>query len=385
MPSSSPGRGVADDSTVVHVVLDRAGGSSTTAVGTYGVALTRAMLATTPRGIELAAFASAADAEQRARISAQLPELDVAFAKVPARELREAWLHSFTTARFDGILHATSLLAPLRSREGTPVQSVATVHRIPAPDAPRGRRERWERRALRRAARLADGIVVATHAHAAALAELHDVGDRVRVVAGGQPRWATAPVDATARRARLGTPSAYVVAWTAPGGLAGAQRLVDVVASGAMPDVPVVVLGPVAWGDTTIAELAVTAGLAPARLRTLGDVDDANVAAVVEGASVALQLDPDPGFAAELLGAFALGTPVVHPASNVLQELAADSTLAVQLADDASDADRIAHGIAQVLEHDAMRERLALLGQDRARAFDWGTTAAQLWRLHADL
>lgn len=376
---------MADGSTLVHVVLDRAGGSSSTPVGRYGVALTRALLTTAPRGIEVAAFAPAADAEQRERIAAQLPELDVAFAKVPPRELREAWLHSFTTARFDGIVHATSLLAPLRSREGTPAQSVVTVHRVPADAEPRGRRGRWERRALRRAARLADGIVVPTHAHAAALAELHDLGDRVRVIAGGLPWWATPPADVDARRSHLGLPTSYVVAWTTPGGLSGAQRLVDVVASGAMPDVPVVVLGPVAWGDTTIAGLAVSAGLAPARLLPLGDVDDADVAAVVQGAVAALQLDPDPGFAAEVLGALALGTPVVHPASDVLQEVTAEATLAVQLAGDASDADRLAHGVSQVLEHDAMRERLALLGEDRARAFDWTSTATQLWRLHAEL
>jgi len=376
---------VADGPIVVHVVLDRAGGASTTPVGRYGVALAQALTATVPRGVDVAAFASTADAEQRERIAAQLPGVDVAFAKVPPRELREAWLHSFTTARFDGILHATSLLAPLRSREGTPVQSVVTVHRMPTAATPTSRRERWERRALRRAARLADGIVVPTHAHAAALAELHDVGDRVRVVAGGPPRWAVPPADAEARRAHLGLPSEYAVAWTVPGGLADAQRIVDVVASGAMPDVPVVVLGPVAFGDTTVAELAVTAGLRPARLRMLGDVDDADVAAVVQGASVAIQPDPDPGFAAEVLGALALGTPIVHPASDALREVAAEATLAVQLAGDASDADRLAHGIAQVLEHDALRERLVLLGEDRARAFDWTTTATQLWHLHAEL
>ncbi|WP_175414084.1 glycosyltransferase [Agrococcus sp. SGAir0287] len=366
-------------------MVDRAGGQSTSPVGRYGVALAQALAATAPRGVEVAPFASAADAEQRERVAALLPGLEVAFAKVPPRELREAWLHSFTTARFDGILHATSLLAPLRSREGTPVQSVVTVHRLPAATAPAGRRERWERRALRRAVRLADGIVVPTHAHAAALEELHDVGDRVRVVAGGPPRWATPPADAEARRAHLGLPGEYLVAWTSPGALADAQRLVDVVASGAMPNVPVVVLGPVAFGDTTIAELAVAAGLRPARLRMLGDVADADAAAVVQGATSAIQLDPDPGFAAEVLGALALGTPVVHPASEALQEIAAEATLAVQLAGDASDADRLAHGLAQVLEHEPMRERLALLGQDRARAFDWSTTATQLWHLHAEL
>jgi len=376
---------VPDGSAVVHVVLDRAGGASTTPVGAYGVALAQALKGSAPRGVEVAAFASTADAEQRERIAAQLPDLDVAFAKVPPRELREAWLHSFTTARFDGIVHATSLLAPLRSREGTPVQSVVTMHRMPTTAAPTSRRERWERRALRRAARLADGIVVPTHAHAAALAELHDVGDRVRVVAGGPPRWATPASDGEARRTRLGLPRDYVVTWTTPGRLADAQRLVDVVASGAMPDAPVVVLGPVAFGETTVAELAVAAGLRPARLRMLGDVDDADAAAVVQGATAAIQLDPDPGYASAVLGALALGTPLVHPASDALQEIAAEATLAAQLAGDASDSDRLAHGIAQVLEHDALRERLALLGEDRARAFDWTTTAAQLWHLHAEL
>lgn len=371
--------------TTLRVVLDGVGEQPSN-VGRYGTQLARALHAAAPRGVEVLAFAAGADATARATIEADLEALDgVEFARMPRRELREAWLHSFTTSAFDGLLHGSSLLAPMRADDAEAGrQVVVTVHGLEALERD-SRTARWFRRALRRAWRRADAVVVPTHATAAALQDLHDFGDRIRVVGAGVDPASRVPADADARAVRLGLPSRYVLATTDRGRRARADRLVATVASGSMPDVPVVVAGPVSWGDVTLAQMAVEAGLPPSRIVPVGDLDAADRAVVVARADALVLVADELGFALPMLEAFAHGTAVVHPASPASDEIASDASLAVQLAGDASDVDRIAHAIGQVVVHDEMRERLALLGQDRARAFDWSATASQLWRLHADL
>ncbi len=371
--------------TRLTVILDGVG-EQTSSVGRYGIELAHALHATAPDGLDVVAFAAGADAAARASVGERLAGLDgVEFARMPRRELREAWLHTFTTSAFEGLLHGTSLLAPMRADdEEAGRQVVVTLHGLEALHRD-SRTARWFRRALRRAHRRADAIVVPTHAIAEQLADLHDFGDRVRVVGAGVSPGARVPADDAARASRLGLPARYVLATTDRGRAARADRLVATVASGAMPTLPVVVLGPVQWGTETLAQKAVEAGLPASRILPLGELDAADRAVVVARADAMLHVADEPGFGLPILEAFALGTPVVHPASASALELAADATLPVPLAGDDSDPDRLAHALAQLVEHDAMRERLAVLGEDRARAFDWSTTAAQLWRLHAEL
>lgn len=371
--------------TTLRVVLDGVGEQPSN-VGRYGTQLARAMHATAPSGLEVVAFASGADAGARASVETELAGLDgVEFARMPRRELREAWLHSFTTTAFDGLLHGSSLLAPMRADDDEAGrQVVVTVHGLEALERD-SRTARWFRRALRRAWRRADAVVVPTHATAARVQELHDFGDRLRVVGAGVDPASVVPADADQRARRLGLPARFVLATTDRGRRSRADRLVATVASGQMPDVPVVVAGPVSWGEVTLAQMAVEAGLPPSRIVPIGDLDAADRAVAVSRAEAVLLVADELGFALPMLEAFAHGTPVVHPSSPASDEIAAEAALAVTLAGDDSDADRIAHAVGQVVAHDAMRERLALLGQDRARAFDWSTTAAQLWRLHAEL
>lgn len=371
--------------TTLRVVLDGVG-EQASSVGRYGLQLAQAMHATAPRGIDVVAFAAGSDAEARAHVATTLERLDgVEFARMPRRELREAWLHSFSTAAFDGLLHGSSLLAPMRAddREAGR-QVVVTVHGLEALERD-SRTARWFRRALRRAWKHADAVVVPTHATAARLQELHDLGDRIRVVGAGVDPASVVPADAAARATRLGLPPRYLLATTDRGRRARADRLVATVASAGMPGLPVVVAGPVAWGDVTLAQMAVEAGLPASRIMPLGELDAADRAVVVARAEALLLVGEELGFALPMLEAFAHGTPVVHPSTAASDEIAAEASLSVTLSGDDSDPDRLAGALAHLVEHDDLRARLALLGQDRARAFDWTTTASQLWRLHADL
>lgn len=373
--------------TSLHVILDEVGEPSRTSIGRYGEELARALIETAPDGIDVEGFTAGAKAAQRDRIARRLPGIaDLRLARIPARELREAWLHTVTTMPMPGLVHATSLLAPMRSDgKADGDQWVVTVHGTSALSDRSTRKTRWFERALRRAHRLADAIVVPSHAVATRLQELHDFGDRLRVIGAGVATGLRLPVDVDDRAERLGLPDTFVLAMTTPSNRAAASAIIDVVASSAMPDVPVVLVGPVGWGDLTIAELAVAAGLPASRILMLGDLDDADLAVVYDRAEAMLLTDTHDGFGLPLLEAFSFGTPVVHLAQPTLAEIAGDASVAVPMVGDGTQAERLAHAVATLLGDPAASSKLALLGEDRVRAFSWTGAAAQVWQLHADL
>lgn len=350
-------------------------------VGRYSSEIAAALVETAPEGMEVAAIAAKLSDARAGRVNERLPGLaELRRTAVPSRELREAWLHSFTTIPVRGLVHATSLMAPLvRDRERGD-QVTVTVHGLQSFSDRSKRKQRWFDRALRRALQLADGIVVPTTAVAEDLALLHDVGDRVRVV---HPAPSASLLQAAADDApgpRLSLPDEYVLAITTPGSRGDALRLVETVASDAMPDVRVVVAGPVEWGETRLAALAVEAGIPPGRLVMLGELDDARLAMAHRRALAHLQVADQDAMGLALLDAAALGTPTVHPASRSLSEISGGASVAAT-----GGADGLAAALGALLDDDEERARLRLAAQDRANAFTWGAAARQVWRLHAEL
>ncbi|MBO1770690.1 glycosyltransferase [Agrococcus sp. TF02-05] len=363
------------------VVLDEVGERSPTVVGRYSSAMTAALIETAPEGMDVAAIAAKLSDARAARVEARLPGLaELRRTAVPSRELREAWLHSFTTIPVRGLVHATSLMAPLRRDPDRGDQVTVTVHGLQSFSDRSKRKQQWFERALRRALQLADGIVVPTTAVAEDLALLHDVGERVRVV---HPAPSASLLEAAARvepRARLSLPDEYVLAITSPGSRGDALRLVETVASDAMPDVRVVVAGPVEWGETRLAGLAVEAGIPAGRLVMVGELDDARLAIAHRRALAHLHVAEQDALGLTLLDAAALGTPTVHPASRSLSEISGGASVAA-----AGGAAGLAAALGALLEDDDERARLRLAAQDRANAFTWAAAAREVWRLHAEL
>ena len=362
------------------VVLDEVGEHVPTVVGRYSAEMTAALVTTAPQGIAVAALSPRVSDGGDAQLEAQLPGLaSLRQTAVPARELREAWLHSLTTNRVRGFVHATSLMAPLRRDPEPGDQVTVTVHGMQSFSDRSERKQKWFDRALKRALQLADGIVVPTAAVAEDLALLHDVDDRVRVV---HP----APSTSLLRAARddaaggLSLPDEYVLALTATGGRGDAERLVETIASPSMPDVRVVVAGPVEWGDTRLAALAVEAGIPAGRLVMLGQLSDAQLALAYRRALAHLQVSQHDALGLSLLDAAALGTPTVHFASRSLTEISGGDSIAVD-----GDADELAAALARLLADDEERTRLQLHAKDRAQAFTWEAAALQVWQLHAEV
>ena len=362
------------------VVLDEVGERSETPVGRYGAAVAAALAATAPEGFAVAGLAPKVSDARVERIHSLVPGLaDLRQTAVPARELRQAWLHTITTIPVRGLVHATSLLAPLVRDPAPGDQITVTVHGLQSLSDRSERKQRWFDRALRRAMRRADGIVVPTTAVAEDLVALGADSARVRVVPPAAARL-DLPEDDASIAARLALPADYVLAHTHPGSRAEAERLVAAIASSAMPDVGVVVAGPVQWGETTLAGLAVEAGIPAGRIVMAGELSGADLAVAHHRALAQLHVAEQDALGLDVLDAAALGTPTVHGRSRSLDEITGGASVSVD-----GDEHAIAAAIGELVGDRAELQRLGLLAQDRARAFTWDAAAEQIWRLHAEL
>ncbi|MBU1587283.1 MAG: glycosyltransferase family 4 protein [Actinobacteria bacterium] len=373
--------------TTLRVIMDEMLASTPGSVGRYTEELVRELIATAPRGCYVEAVVAASTEADYARIEERLPGLRALHKSALARrELQAAWQHGFTRLPGKGMVHATSLLAPLarhdRLNDGD--QIAVTVHDTVAwsrPDSLSPRTVSWNKAMLKRAQRYADAIVVPSHAVADQLGEIIDLGDRVRVISGAASTALDVPDDADERAERLGLPDSYVLAI---GGLEPRKGIDQLVA--AMPgiDVPLLIVGPVS-DDADLAAAIAAAGLEPDRVRGVGTLSDADLAVAVDRAAVFAYPNLEEGFGMPVLEAFALGTPVVHSDAPALLELAVDAGVVVERGDDAGYAERLAAGINSVLTDPDLAERLAYSGSDRAKAFSWRSSAEKVWQLHADL
>jgi len=368
--------------TTLRVIVDDILAPAPGRLSSYAGDLTRALIATAPRGSDVAAVVAASPEPDYARIRELLPGLrDLHKSALARRELAAAWQRGFTVLPGSGMVHATSLLAPLRRHtRGISIddQTVVTIHDAIAwthPELLSARVANWTKGMAKRAERHADAIVVPTHAVADALAEHLEIDDRVRVIGGAPASALRVPDDAAERRARLGLPERYVVAVIEGDARNGFADL-----AGAAPglDAPVVVL---AAPDDSAATSAAPEG--SDRVRLVSDTDDADNAAILAGAAVFVQPSIAAGFGAAMLDAMSLGIPVVAADIPALAEVAADAALLVSRG--ASFPAELADAVNGVLADAGSAERLAVAALDRAKAFTWHDAAEKVWQLHADL
>jgi hypothetical protein len=340
----------------------------------------RAIVATKPRGMAVAAFVTASPEDDYARLRDAVPGLDdILKSALARRELQAAWSHGFTPLPGEGFVHALSPLAPLRrhDRDVEPSsQTVVTVHRATPWTDPALLDSRVLRRELqfgKRAARYADAIVTPTHAVAALLDEQFGVGDRVRVIGGGAGDTGS---DSAALDERAAG-AAVVVAGDSRAD--GVDELLAAFAHPTLSERRLVVV-------RTSADRMLDAGAADAlgdRLLVVEADGAAGFHALVRAAAVVVapHLSDGPGLGA--LSGFGAGVPVVHSDEPSLAEIAHDAGLEVTRGDDY--AARLAEAVAGILDGGDDRDRLAVMGQDRAKAFTWRDAAEKIWQLHADL
>lgn len=377
--------------TTLRVILDQIVAPAPGALGRYTRDLGRAIVAAAPRGCEVEAIVSSSLPDDYDRVRREVPGLSGLYKTTLARrELAAAWQLGITTSPGGGMIHGTSLFAPLRKHDrDAGDQVVATVHDVLAwthPEALSAASVAWQKGMLKRARKHADAVVVPTHALAEKLAQIADLGDRVRVIGTAPRSGLVVGPDADARAARLGIPREYIVV---PGTLEPRKGLVDVftaLARRGVPEVPVVVLGPESWGDQHVAAVADEIGVDASRIHHLDDPDAGDLAVVVARALAFVAPSHDESSGTALIEAFSLGAPVIHSDAAAHLEVSAGAGLAVPVGmADSGYADRLAAAITSVVSDRSLADRLSVAGSDRSRAFSWRDAGERVWQLHADL
>jgi glycosyltransferase involved in cell wall biosynthesis len=255
-------------------------------------------------------------------------------------------------ARGLDVLHCTTFRGPVRSRTPT----VLTVHDLAILRAPEAF-PRWHRlygsAGLERVLRSADAVVAVSEFTKSEVVELAGVPpERIRVVPNG-----VEPVF-TAEGPRAEGEYALAV-----GTLEPRKNLPRAVEAAREAGVELRVVGARGWGGVEVDGW-------------VGEVPDAELAALYRGAKCVLYPSLYEGFGLPVLEAMACGTPVVTSRGTVMEEVAGDAAVLV----DPLDVAAIAAGV-----HDAIarRDELVPAGLARASAYPWGRSAdavVEIWR-----
>jgi glycosyltransferase involved in cell wall biosynthesis len=375
--------------TTLRVIIDEMLSPTPGSVARYSEELTRELIASAPNNCFVEAFVSASTEPEYALIAERLPDLaKLHKSALSRRELRASWQHGFTKVPGTGMLHATSLLAPLRrhDRLNRGDQIVVTVHDTVAwsrAASVGSRQAGWSRAMLKRAEKYADAIVVPSHTVADQLDGIANFGERVRVISGAASSRLRVPDNVDERAAELNLPARFLLAI---GGLEphrGTDHLIRALRS-LDDDVTLVLVGP-GPEDKAIAAFVAAEGVSAERVRCLGTLSNDDLSVVFDRATAFVYPNLDAGFGMPVLEALSFGVPVVHSDAPALLELAADAGIVVEREPASAYSDALAEGIGRILNDSALAERLFYSGQDRARAFNWRTSAEKVWQLHADL
>ncbi|GAA2816621.1 glycosyltransferase family 1 protein [Saccharopolyspora taberi] len=338
--------------------------------GRYTRELLRAMASTAPSGWRLTSVVSrTGDPAAAAVDGVGGPRV----LRLPRRALIAAWERGVPLWPGGDSVHAMTPLAP-PARRGR--RLVVTVHDTvpwthPETLTPRG--AAWHRRAITRAARAADAIVVPTRAVAADLARHVDLAADVHVIGEG----VTASVTAESS-ARLDLPPRYVLVVGTVEPRKGHEHLVRALAEPDAPDLALVVVGSPGWGAVDLRRIAADHGLAPERLRLLGGVTDAELAEVLRRAAALAAPSLAEGFGLPVLEAMAAGVPVIHSDAPALVEVAGGAGIEVPRADH-----RALAAALRTAADAPDRDRIEA-GRRRAAEFTWERAAREVWRLHTE-
>jgi glycosyltransferase involved in cell wall biosynthesis len=300
--------------------------------------------------------------------------MDVRRLPLPRRPLVAAWERGLGPSVDADVVHALTPLAP--PRRDTPL--VVTVHdAVPwtHPTTLTRRGARWHRRAIERAARDADAIVVPTQAVADELRHHLQLGDRVRVIGHGADL--VVPADGDARAVRLQLPDRYLLTVATLEPRKGLSVLLEQLARPDAPQVPLLVVGQPGWGGLDLAAEAARLGVGE-RVRLLGHVDDEDLAVLMTRATALVVPSRAEGFGLPVLEAMNLGTAVVTSPALALVEVAGGAS--VVAADD-----ELGTALREVVEDQQLRTRLVAAGQERAQAFTWDGAADALWTTYSEI
>lgn len=307
---------------------------------------------------------------------------------LPRRALSQAWARGVGPAPTGvDVIHAPTLLVPPlpRRRRGGRPGLVVTIHDAvpwthPRTLTPHG--ARWHQVMGARAAASADAIVVPTRAVADDLRQHLRLGDdRVHVIGEGAAE-AVLRVgpDADERAARLGLPPAggYLLTLATLEPRKGLDVALEAVRLLGADGPPLIHVGQPGWGGLDVVAEAARLGVPHDRFRSLGRIDDADLAVVLSRAGVLVAPSRSEGFGLPVVEAMAHGVPVVVTDVPALVEVAGDAGLVVPVDDPAA----LAAAVAKIRSDNALRERLSSSGRARATMYSWNAAARSCWGLY---
>jgi glycosyltransferase involved in cell wall biosynthesis len=137
-------------------------------------------------------------------------------------------------------------------------------------------------------------------------------------------------------------------------------------------DLQLVLCGSVGWRGDQIVDRAATSPFGT-RIRLLGYVSDSDMPSLYSAASVLAFPSLYEGFGLPALESMACGTPVVAADRTALPEICGNAAVLV----DPFDSMSIAAGIRQILTDQNLRNGLIERGHQRAKQFNWHTSARQ--------
>lgn len=242
---------------------------------------------------------------------------------------------------------------------------------------------RWHRAMGEKAARHADAVVVPTEAVATDLRAhlpIEIEPDRLHVIGEGvAAAVATVPADAEARARRLGLPErGYLLTLATLEPRKGLEVALGAMVSPDAPNLPLIHVGATGWGDLDVRAEATRRGLGAGRFRSLGRIDDEDLAVVLSRATVLLAPSRSEGFGLPVVEAMAHGVPVVVSDAPALVEVGGDAALVTPV----GDAVALARAVGGVVRDPLVHSRLSRAGQARAATFTWNGAARSCWELY---
>lgn len=111
-----------------------------------------------------------------------------------------------------------------------------------------------------------------------------------------------------------------------------------------------------------------------------GTIPDDRLAALYRAALAVVLPSVYEGFGLPALEAMACGTPVVASRVTAIPEVVGEAAVLV----DPYDVDSIAWGLRRAVQDEELRRCLRRKGVERAKAFDWNDTSAQVWHVLED-
>ena len=346
-------------------------------VGEYTHQLVKALLGTFPKAVlELTVFSSSwkdrLDIEQT-----DLAGVTAIDSRVPVRLLNMAW-HRLGWPSAEGLtgcsFAVTHSLHPLilPSRAAAQIITIHDLDFLSHPERTHAEIRRDYPPLVRDHAHRADRILVPSQFTAGEVTrQLGVAAEKISVCSPGAPNWmprATPPTDGYVLFLGTLEPRKNV------GALLDAYERLSL----RRYPLPRLVLAGKATDESRLWLERIARPPLDGAVRHIGYVEPASRRELYEGARLLVQPSFEEGFGLPVLEAMTVGVPVVAANRGALPEVVADAGMLV----DPDKADEVAAGIDRMLTDEAYAATCAAKGVERARHYQWGTTARRVYEAY---